>query len=79
MVVIKKFGFQTTHYCDYRLDFKPTTPKCLLGAKDKADNIDEIETACQPSAALPNDNGVSAKRRRKLKYKANKKARMEAE
>ncbi|RHN45199.1 hypothetical protein MtrunA17_Chr7g0227791 [Medicago truncatula] len=51
----------------------------ILGAKDKADNINEIEMACQPSAALPNDNGVSAKRRRRRKYKANKKAGMEAD
>ncbi|AES99332.1 double-stranded RNA-binding motif protein [Medicago truncatula] len=33
----------------------------------------------QPSVALPIDTGVSVKRRRRLKYKANKKARMEAE
>jgi len=33
----------------------------------------------QPSATLPIDNVVSVKRRRRLKYKANKKARMEAE
>lgn len=33
----------------------------------------------QPSVALPIDTGVSAKRRRRLKYKANKKARIEAE
>lgn len=33
----------------------------------------------QPAAALPIDNCVSGKRRRRLNYKANKKARMEAE